>query len=113
MRQLLVVNTHMAQPLPARAGGARMHDCDLAGACQQCGLSTHREKAARYLRCRGERGLRQAGLLELKVILAGIFEAAGMLRVPISQHGRGHESCLYLHASKQWEYLFAWWHAAG
>ena len=44
---------------------------------------------------------------ELKVILAGIFEAAGMLRVPISQHGRGHESCLYLHASKQWEYLFA------
>jgi 2-polyprenyl-3-methyl-5-hydroxy-6-metoxy-1,4-benzoquinol methylase len=31
-----------------------------------------------------------------------------MPRVPITRHGQSRESTLYLHASKQWEYLFAW-----
>ena len=45
---------------------------------------------------------------ELDATLAEIFEAAKMPRVPISQHGRSPEAGVYLHASKQWEYLFAW-----
>ena len=45
---------------------------------------------------------------ELDNVLATIFEAAHMARTPISQHAWSTEARLYLHASKQWEYLFAW-----
>jgi SAM-dependent methyltransferase len=39
--------------------------------------------------------------------LRDIFEMTGLAPVPISAHARGEDTGLYLHASKQWEYLFA------
>jgi SAM-dependent methyltransferase len=41
-------------------------------------------------------------------VLQEIFAAAHLPVVPISAHSQSSESTLYLHASKQWEYLFAW-----
>jgi ADP-heptose:LPS heptosyltransferase/SAM-dependent methyltransferase len=51
----------------------------------------------------GHPDLRKAG-----GILAAIFEAADLVPTPISQHGWSQDAGIYLHASKQWEYLFAW-----
>jgi len=48
------------------------------------------------------------GFAELDDILATIFEDAHLARSPISQHAWSPEAGIYLHASKQWEYLFAW-----
>jgi ADP-heptose:LPS heptosyltransferase/SAM-dependent methyltransferase len=39
--------------------------------------------------------------------LRAIFDRTGLPPVPASQHAREPASGLYLHASKQWEYLFA------
>ena len=46
--------------------------------------------------------VRQAG------VLADLFDRLGLPPVPISAHAKSEVSGLYLHASKQWEYLFAW-----
>jgi len=45
---------------------------------------------------------------QLHDVLATIFESAQLERSPISQHAWSPEAGIYLHASKQWEYLFAW-----
>jgi ADP-heptose:LPS heptosyltransferase/ubiquinone/menaquinone biosynthesis C-methylase UbiE len=45
---------------------------------------------------------------KLNHVLQDIFAAARIPPVAIRQHGLSHESGMYLHASKQWEYLFAW-----
>jgi len=45
---------------------------------------------------------------ELDDLLATIFEAAHLARTPISEHAWSPQAGIYLHASKQWEYLFAW-----
>jgi len=47
-------------------------------------------------------------LSEAGDILAAIFEVAELPRTPISQHSWSQGAGIYLHASKQWEYLFAW-----
>jgi 2-polyprenyl-3-methyl-5-hydroxy-6-metoxy-1,4-benzoquinol methylase len=39
--------------------------------------------------------------------LADIFEQIGIKRTPITEHSWDSHSGLYIHASKQWEYLFA------
>ncbi len=46
-------------------------------------------------------------LTEKSAWLQDIFENAGLAPVPITAHARNKETGVYLHASKQWEYLFA------
>ncbi|MBN9692747.1 MAG: glycosyltransferase [Verrucomicrobia bacterium] len=41
-------------------------------------------------------------------VLEDLFRRLELPPVPISQHSQSADSGLYLHASKQWEYLFAW-----
>jgi ADP-heptose:LPS heptosyltransferase/SAM-dependent methyltransferase len=52
------------------------------------------------------------GYGELDEILGAIFDAAHLIRTPISQHAWSPNAGIYLHASKQWEYLFAWQQSA-
>ena len=60
-------------------------------------------------------GLYDGALLEEHAReLTEIFAAAGLAPARLSEHAHGAESGAYLHASKQWEYLFAlsWLRAA-
>ena len=42
-----------------------------------------------------------------EAVLQAVFADAGLVPVPITAHARNTESGVYLHASKQWEYLLA------
>jgi SAM-dependent methyltransferase len=44
----------------------------------------------------------------LAPVLDDLFRRLELPPVPISQHSQSTDSGLYLHASKQWEYLFVW-----
>ena len=48
------------------------------------------------------------GYTELDEILAAIFDSGHLARTSISQHAWSPNAGIYIHASKQWEYLFAW-----
>jgi 2-polyprenyl-3-methyl-5-hydroxy-6-metoxy-1,4-benzoquinol methylase len=62
-------------------------------------LSSPRYKSEKFALYRGESG---------KDFLADLCGTLHLPLVPISQHTEDRESGIYLHASKQWEYLKAW-----